>query len=575
MVEDAFEIFEDTKVRDEFRQAFEKLDEIEVIQLLSDLKYLPRRAFDDGILDDSEKNRAIQRFREEYLEALSRPDSSNLDEIQRESEIIEEEEELVNALTLREVFVLKEITGLDNELIIHDIEKNQSSLLSRVLLYRYRVYDCVSDVFPNHKLTSTVIQKLEKSAREIGFKGDWLAFGNLLANQQKLSAFCVSSPVLTNNVFGDCIFIMTNSNDGREVIKELGGSIKRKRRFLRTVASDAAKNIVSDFIYHNKPDEVIKEVKKYLKLKPNVFMRRVLQVKLWTMGLYQGRLDHDFGPLSIKALSDFLMTIIDNPNKGKEELGKILYNLRRDPCIVNINYLLRAHFIPVEMAEQPMEQSSVSQIFDFVLAEKMSVQSFKVKQRVEIKQETKDLTSSLKTELQNESKEIIQGETHTRRRQYKAKKGIMKFFSKLFKFLKNAYTKLKKLFEKLFRLIKKVTSIIYNEIREAFQNFKHGLKFLFGKRIVKPTPFITTDYDFDFDGVTRIHAMPSTEDIEMHTKTIKRYSSAVYPTLNFVRIVIKWGLRFATGPIGWVKILVGIAKLFKEMLIKRARLELT
>ena len=56
-------------------------------------------------------------------------------------------------------------------------------------------------------LTSAVINKLEYSAKKIGFNEGWLTLGNLLADQQKLSDFCKSSPVLTNNVFGDCIFI--------------------------------------------------------------------------------------------------------------------------------------------------------------------------------------------------------------------------------------------------------------------------------------------------------------------------------------------------------------------------------
>jgi len=48
---EALDIFDDKKVKNEFDLAFNKLDEIEMIQLLSDLKYLPWKAFEDGCLE--------------------------------------------------------------------------------------------------------------------------------------------------------------------------------------------------------------------------------------------------------------------------------------------------------------------------------------------------------------------------------------------------------------------------------------------------------------------------------------------------------------------------------------------
>jgi hypothetical protein len=112
--------------------------------------------------------------------------------------------------------------------------------------------------------------------------------------------------------------------------------------------------------------------------------------------------------------------------------------------------------------------------------------------------------------------------------------------------------------------------VIFNEIREAFQNFKNGMKFLFGKRIIQPTTQITTDYDFDFDGITKVHSKPSENDFALHTKMLKEYSEALYSSLNFVKIVIQWGIRVLTGPVGWLKILLGIAKIFKNWLRQKA-----
>jgi hypothetical protein len=141
---EALDIFDDKKVKNEFDLAFNKLDEIEMIQLLSDLKYLPWKAFEDGIVQASEKINAIKRFRTEYADALNSPEMSNLNQIKFSSEIIEEEEQLPHQLSQREVHVLKELSGLDKELIIKDVKKEENSILSRVLIYRYRVYGCFS-----------------------------------------------------------------------------------------------------------------------------------------------------------------------------------------------------------------------------------------------------------------------------------------------------------------------------------------------------------------------------------------------------------------------------------------------
>ena len=564
MVE-AFNLIENSSVRNEFHQAFKKLDYIELIQLLSDLKYIPIKAFEDNNIDSTELANAIARFRSDYNDALELQDASNLNEIKLASEFIEPEEPLPNQLTRRETFILKEIVGLNNELIIHKIKIGECTLFSRVIIYRYRVYDLIRTVLPNHRITDNVIKKLETSANGIGFKNGWLELGKLLANQEALSSFCLSSSVLSKNIFGYCIFIELSSKEGRKVIRGLGSDIKTKRRFPNAIASKVAQRIINKLISHNEPVEVTAQVNGYINNIANKFMRRILQVKLWVMGLYQGRLDHDFGPLSIAALVEYLMTITEREAIGKEELGRILYNLGNDQCIISIRHLIIKHLIPVETSDIHENHSSVSQIFDFVLEDKTSVKSIKANKKKIIEAESQELKKNLEVNLRNESKTILK-KGKRKVRQYQAKKGIMKFFSKLFKFVKNAFRKLLKLIKKLFRLIKKSIKIIYSEIKEAFQSFRDGLNFLFGNRIINPTSSITTDYDFDFDGITRIHSKPSSADIQEHTATIKRYASALYPTLNFVRIVIKWGIRIASGPIGWVKILVGIAKLFREML---------
>ena len=571
---DAFDILEDQTIRNEFYQAFEKLDRIDLIQLLSDLKYIPLKAFDDLHIDDSELAKAISRFRSEYQAALQLKSFSNLDDIRKASEALEFEEPTSVALTKKETYILKELVGLNNELIIHQVVEGECTLLSRVLLYRYRVYDINKGVMANQKVTGAVIQKLEASAKKIGFNDGLIELGNLLASQEGLSTFCLSSSVLSNNIFGHCIFIELPSKQGKEVIRSLGAKIRKKRRFIKALSAEGAKTTINRLSKHEDFGTLHNEIHRFMGFLPNKFMRRTLQVKLWTMGLYQGNLDHDFGPLSTNALVEYLMTITEDDNTGKEALGLNIFNFGNDQCAISIRQLLTHHFLPVETAAIAQDQSSVSQIFDFVLEDKSRVTSLSRNEKKRVHKESQKLKKNIEIKLRVESRTIINGASPKKARQYKAKKGIMKFFSNLFKFVKNAFTKLLKLIKKLFRLIKKTIKIIYSEIKEAFQHFKDGLTFLFGKRIISTNTSITTDYDFDFDGITKIHSVPTTQELQDHAATVRNYAAAIYPTLNFIRIVIKWGIHIATGPIGWLKILISIAKLFKEMLRKQILVKL-
>ena len=506
---------------------------------------------------------------DELKKVENAPHLSNLDEILLESKILAKEIEPTPELTKREVYILKEITGLDEELVIHQIPEDEVSLLSRIFIYRYRIYDLLDNsVQTNHKFTSRVIQAIKDAITEIHDPEAWLAFGNVLAHQQELSKFCMTSPVLTNRIASDCIFISIDNKKGKDHIRDLGGKIKRPRLFVQSLASDESKKFIRNMVDQDDEQAVQEVVVQRIGYSSNRFMCRLLQVKLWMMGLYQGKLDRVFGPVTMTALNEFMMTVLEEERNGRRELGKIMYNLGNDQCMVNIHHLLTEYFIPTENSEVSPEQTSVSQVFDFVLEDKAPIVTFSSRNQRNMQTDREKLTGSLKNELRTESQKVINPNTRNLR-QYKAKKGIAKFFHNVFKFVKNVYDKIKTLFKKLFRLVKKVAKIIYSEIKEALQTFRDGLKFLFGNRIINPTSSITSDYGVDFDGITIIHSKPSTQDIKTHTEELKKYSSAIYPTLNFIKNVIKWGIQFATGALGWVKILLAIAKIFKEIIRKK------
>lgn len=563
------DLFEDEELGENFTQSFDELDRLEVIQLLSDLGYIPQSAFEDGRIDDSELIAGGKLFKSELQEMIGQSHSSNLMEVVRSTNAIEGSQSSgIGNLTLSEIYILKDITGLDQELHIYHVEEGISNLFTRVLLYRYRVFGLTAAT-ASDSLDGTVIDDIKSSVKEFGFQGGWIDFSNLLSNQERLSRYCADSEFFHRQLEGSCIFFPVISKEGRDVISDLGGKIRKKARFLKEFGESPFKVIPERLLQLNDHTAISNQVRNFLNSRKNRFMLRVLQVKLWVLGLYQGDLDHNFGPESILALRDLLLSIIENDEDGKKELGKVLYDLGTDQCILSIKYLIKEHLLPMELSELKIEQSSVSKVYEFVLEDKSNVANLSDDQKAIIKFESEQLNTKLGNQLRTES-QIVLDSGKKNKRQYKGKKGILKFISKFWKWLKNSFKKIIKLIKRLLSILAKAVKFIIREVQEAFQQFKRGLKFLFGKRIVNPTKSIKTDFDFDFDSVTSIKMNVSVEEIRTHITDLRQYSQAVYPTLNFTRIVIQWGIRFASGPVGWVKILIGIAKLFKEFLAEKS-----
>lgn len=141
---------------------------------------------------------------------------------------------------------------------------------------------------------------------------------------------------------------------------------------------------------------------------------------------------------------------------------------------------------------------------------------------------------------------------------------------KLFKLVEKPIKFLVKLIRKLIKIIKKSIKVIFDEIKEAIRALGRGLKFLFGKRIIQTqNNTVSSDFDFDFDGITVVKESIDPTDLKNHAISLKEYSSSVYKALNFVRTAIQWGLQLAQGPVGWVKIAIGLAKIFKEIMANR------
>ena len=565
---DAADLFEDAAIGKQFMSSFDEMERVEVVQLLSDLGYIPLEAFEDDEVSPDELKTGIDLFQQELKQALAEPDQSNLDEIyQASASLLNTSQE--GTLNERELHVLKEITGLDQEFILEEVAEDQINLFTRVVLYRYRVYG-LTTFPPGEVFGSKVLDQLLFITEKLGFEGTLTEISNLLANQLALSDYAVNNATLANQMEGTCIFFDLSTKAVKDTIANLGKQVRQKKQFLENLGHEKVKGILEQYLNTKDHVAVSRGVQTTIDTSDkNKFMLRMLQVKLWVMGIYQSRLDDELGPKSILALNDFLVSIAENDEDGQAELGNVLYHLPTSQCALNIRYLIEAHILPIESAEVQNQQSSISRIFELVLEDKTKTEGLTDAEKGKIKDQSDTLSSRLQSELTLESERIID-KTQKKVRQYKARKGLLKLVSKFWTWVDDSFQGLIKLFKKLLQYLAKATKHIFREVGEAFQKFKKGLTFLFGQRKIQPTEHIQTDYDFDFDGLTRVSSRATAEDIQTHVASLKTYAAALYPTLHFTRIVIQWGIRAASGPVGWTKILLGMARLLKEVVANRA-----
>lgn len=554
--------------RQDLDQAFEKQDHIESLQILGDLQYLPLKAFEDQSISKEELKSALAKFRLDCSEALADKEASNFHAIYQESMAFDGTDDDSATLSERDTFLLENLVGLEKELLIHVIPENRTSLLSRVLIYRYRVYDLIR-LSANAKMNAQNIQTIATVVEDMKYEGDWIAFSNVLADQAALSEFCIDSARLNSLLYDTTIFFSIKKKTGKHFWKEYKSSIKNINAFLNGIANGSARTTIEKLLTFPDKSEVKADIALKIGVAENQFLLRVLQVKLWILGLYDGKLDHDFGPVTFKALDEYI-DLIEEQHGDPEARSKIIYLINREQCALNFEHILKYYIHPLEVANTE-EESSVSQVYEYVLKEDQDygVTDLSSNDRQLIAKRQTELNQSLEDELANHSKDIVAGKEQKRR--YQGRKGILRIFSKLVKWAKNAVKSIVKLFKKLIGIIKKAVKVLFNEIKEGVKTFRRGFSFLFGKRVINTENQVITDFDFDFDGHTIFKRDATNEAITLHQETVQSYVASISPTLKFTKMVIQWGIRLGTGPVGWVKILIGVAKLLKEYLIEKLK----
>jgi len=122
-----------------FSKAFDREDRLHVIQLLSDLKYLNYNDFVAQEVPLKKLENAVAQFRIEYKELLTAKESwSNFLTVY--NSITAENISYNNTLTAKEIDLLEIITSLEGAFEIKHIPLGVKTLLSRVCLFRYKIF---------------------------------------------------------------------------------------------------------------------------------------------------------------------------------------------------------------------------------------------------------------------------------------------------------------------------------------------------------------------------------------------------------------------------------------------------
>ena len=85
-------------------------------------------------------------------------------------------------------------------------------------------------------------------------------------------------------------------------------------------------------------------------------MTRLVQIKLWMFGTYQGLLDNDMGPLTMEGLSSLMDYIQDNYDREEGySMKNLVVPLEKDYWALNATYLFKAFLKVLEEMEESRE----------------------------------------------------------------------------------------------------------------------------------------------------------------------------------------------------------------------------
>ncbi|MFY0601657.1 MAG: hypothetical protein JXR03_18430 [Cyclobacteriaceae bacterium] len=540
---------------------FERIQSNETDLLLDFLGY-----YKQIVPDNNERKSAIKRFRN---------DCTHLPIDLRERLMglpIEKNEKF---LLSQELAFLDFVTSYEGEFALHkysDLEIRESIFLIRCFRFRFAALRLINDqalkkldqiistYSANRKEVKTIQKIFAESIGKLMFWSNartkehaiWLS-GNL---SELLKRALSNKALLGKGYFG--LLILHNRIDTDDEKKFDGDLVRFKTKFTKPQAYHfkffrKEKKQIGISKRGGKPKEVwIEESKIRSKADSeiNQFLKKVIQLRLWDLGLYPGRPDNQFGKKSFQSIKHLLELYSFNEGKHRGIKKKLLiHNINDDLWLLNpilLNSMLDELQEEQENTHSAEKLSISGQLSDYV----SQVKSQK-DQNILLEQIESEIDS--KVSHPNCSKKVSKGFFRS----------IRNFFRKAKKFVVGIINKVKDLIKSFFKWIKNAVDILLKEIKAIFRKIKEALTFLFGKRYFSSSKVqkgsVSSDYGFDFDNITMIRNA-SNEVILEHINLNNRKVKSFEEVLGFLGLTLNIAINAFKGPVGWIQLGIDLIK---------------
>ena len=543
------EIFKSEFLKEETEENFAAIHKLECEEVLDNLGYIELdRNSGKQTATFEQISEGISLFRQEY-ELYKQDFPQQIDYFKKEN---------IELLAEQELDFLHELSSLEGEFELHKFplkEIEQNPILSRVLNWRLGILS----VF-NQSITNQLPEDLTENLNQLG---SWCNISDhqriieLLGDAEDLSMAIVKQDTYSKSEYKHLIYFKNSYKKLRQEGIKFNSNKERFHSKLQFIPKDSHKTL-----------EGVKNKKvafnSFENDKLHRLMTRLVQIRLWLLGNYQGKLDNDLGPLSITGIHS-LISYIHQTHGGKEgyKMSDLLMRLGNDKWVLNTTYLFKALLPVLASMEDDKKKETVSEEFSAVIGQ------------LKKDSDKKKVLSVMDQEIKKEFKAPTYRKSKTRGGK-RLLRSIGRFFKRIGAIIKDGIKWVIELIRNLFKWFKNGIKILMRELKKAFHLAKTGLSFFFSKRIVK-TPNVNsqliTDYDFNFDSVTTI--IGSNEKlIGEHIQKNQWISIALEEVSEFLGTVISLAIKILKGPFGWIQLGIEIIKYLADNKFKYNRLSL-
>lgn len=451
-----------------------------------------------------------------------------------------------------EMELLHLLVSLDGEARLGKLPREgDEGLLVRVLQYQLDVYGLFEGKVgqPFGEMETMQLEKLRA----------WLGLDllvevlPLLADSELLADALLNSSVFSQQAFGVAFFeapfddFLGMGNGSRAFRDALEKSLDPLRQvaFQKLVAANRLL-VVRRLLDAERVAEIADS-------EVNRFLLRLIQVRQWTRGFYQGKLDSDFGPMSIGSLVEYARSHEDNMDEwllksGRAKDGKEYWS---------INY------IRLLEGMKASDGAAGAATLDGLVADfDAGLERLPFNERGKVMVGLGDHFLDFNV---NARKNLRMG-----RRVYY---GIRSLVRSISKGLGKIIDFIIKGARAIAQLTKNLAKLLFRAVREALRVFGRGLGFLFSDRTITTQEGFSvaaiTKFDFDMDAFNYYNPAIGPEAFRLHQESLRQMVSGLGFSLELTATVINVALGLAAGPSGWIALALGLVRKFASMLRRR------